>query len=155
MVHLPENFRVFRTTLFLRTIMVRIWKTAQKYGWIVLNDLDMSALYDPEGSPQTLLSIQICKQEFAMPYLEYSKLLALCMPCSLLIVREREGSYVALIQPSTILTQLIPDAPSQLREHGSNVDVELIKSLRKHSIVKEAMLFNDKICKESDRTAVV
>ncbi len=107
--------------------MVRIWKSAQKHGWVVLNDLDMSALYAPDSPPQTILSVQICKQSLAQPYLNYSKLLALCMPCSLLILREEEETCVALLQPGKVLHRLFPEFRGPLREHGTQVDEELIQ----------------------------
>lgn len=126
----PEEFTiVVESQKGVREALAAVWKAATRAEWIVLGDYDLAGLFAAPGEPSAeaaeIKSIDICHPELARPFVAVDKLTALCMPCNVLIYREKGVTRLAAMRPGVMMPQLFAQAADQLGDLPARIDGEL------------------------------
>jgi len=89
---------------------------------------EAEAIEEPPLAPAEaaeIKSIDICHPKLARPFVAADKLTALCMPCNVLIYREKGVTRLAAMRPGVMMPQLFAQAADQLGDLPARIDSEL------------------------------
>ncbi|MBS1721895.1 MAG: DUF302 domain-containing protein [Armatimonadetes bacterium] len=107
--------------------IVAVRKAVETAKWGILGSHDFGEVLAAKGFPQSeqYKVIEICAPAHANAMLAQDQLVALCMPCSILIYTSRGMTKIAALKPAAVLPALFAEKPGML-DDARLIEAEVI-----------------------------
>ena len=115
---------VRRSSASLAETVDALQKAAEKAGWVVLATHDMKARFQKKGFDWDcgLTIVEICQSEFATAMVAANPLLALHLPCPIVVREDSDGVEVSVLR-ATYVAGLFPDTDFGENAGGAEASV--------------------------------
>jgi len=108
--------------------VVSVLKTVEQKGWALFQIYDVKERLAVKGFKQEPLKIiEICSAKHANNFLSKNRLISLCMPCKINVLKENEKVKIVGMRP-TIISQFFPEISQQEAEEVEKELKEIINN---------------------------
>ncbi len=111
-------------------VVVSVLKAVEKKGWTIFQIYDIKERLAAKGFEQEPLKIiEICSGRHANNFLNKNRLISLCMPCKINVLKENGKVKIVGMKP-TIISQFFPEVSKNEAEEAERDIKEIIDSAR-------------------------
>src|SRR3989344_6375697 len=108
--------------------VVSVLKAVEQKGWSLFNIYDVKErLAAKDFEHKSLKIIEICSGKHANNFLSKNRLISLCMPCKINVLKENEKVKIVGMRP-TIISQFFPEISQQEAEEVEKELKEIINN---------------------------
>jgi len=117
---------VERTDKSFTDAVVALRRSVEANKWGILGSHDFGEVLAGKGLPQKeqYKTLEICAPAHADAMLAMDPLVALCMPCSVLVYTDQGATFIAALRPGRIVPTLFGDREGMSQAAGT-IDAEL------------------------------
>jgi len=124
---MTDMAHIRRSTKTLPETVQAVQDAATAAGWVVLATHDMKARFESKGFDWDcdLTIVEICSSKFATAMVEANPLLALHLPCPIVVREDGGGVEVSVLRPTYVASQF-PGTDFGENSQGAEGDVTAI-----------------------------
>lgn len=110
--------------------VVSVMKAVEQKGWNIFQVYDIKERLASKGFKQEPLKIiEICSGKHANNFLNKNKLISLCMPCKINVLKENEKVKIVGMKP-TIISQFFPEVSLEEAEEVERDIKEIVDNAK-------------------------
>ena len=110
--------------------VVSVLKAVEQKGWALFQIYDVKERLAAKGfNQQPLKIIEICSAKYANKFLNKNKLISLCMPCKINILKDNNKTKIIGMKP-TMISQFFPEVNYEEAKEAEKELMEIVDNAK-------------------------